>query len=169
MSNAESGEGKSQESLPDLYKLLGLSPLEADVNKIQRALLALQKKADAAQSDAALTQRIVRVVALGKKNLLDAQRKIAYDRAWTKAFGSGSREDTSAAMAVPAAQEKSAGQPVAKPASKSAERPVVTNAVTGTVGQAVADGADQTTSDLEWDLNELESYLPPKIRELRLI
>ncbi|MDX1925674.1 MAG: hypothetical protein SFV81_04110 [Pirellulaceae bacterium] len=121
MANDESNGGQSQEQLPDLYKLLGIKPLESDPAKIQRALLEMKRKAEAAQkSDAKLAQRAARIVALGKKNLLEADRKSNYDRAWTKTFGS--------TTAPKAAVEKAAAEP---------QQP-----------------------ELEWDLEELESYLP---------
>ncbi len=117
MSNDESNGSQSQEQLPDLYRLLGLTPLESDNTKIHRALLAVQKKVEAAQkTDLKLAQRAAKVVALGKKNLLEAHRKSVYDRAWTKAFGSS--------------------EPTAAPI------------------------AEANTPELEWDLDELESYLP---------
>jgi hypothetical protein len=117
MANDESNGGQTQEQLPDLYRLLGLTPLEPDTAKIHRALLEMQKKVEAAQkTDVKLAQRAARVVALGKKNLLEAERKPGYDRAWTKAFGAV------ATVAEPATEVK--------------------------------------VLDLEWDLEELESYLP---------
>lgn len=120
MANDESNGGQSQEQLPDLYKLLGIKPLESDLAKIQRALQELQRKAEAAQkSDAKLAQRAARIVALGKKNLLEADRKSNYDRAWTKTFGSTTAAQTDEKAAVESQQP-----------------------------------------ELEWDLEELESYLP---------
>lgn len=117
MSNDESNAGQSHEQVPDLYRLLGLTPLESDTSKIQRALLAMQKKVEAAQkTDVKLAQRAAKVVALGKKNLLEANRKPVYDRAWTKAFGA------------------------AEPSAKAI--------------------AEAKTPELEWHLEELESYLP---------
>ena len=120
-------DDNAQEQVPDLYRLLGLTPLEADPAKIQRALLAMQKKVETAQkSDVKLAQRAAKVVALGKKNLLEAERKLAYDRAWAKAFGS--------------AEPKV----IAQPQSIMLPEPA----------------AEAKTPELEWDLDELESYLP---------
>jgi hypothetical protein len=125
MSNAGSesvNDEKSSESLPDLYRLLALTPLEADVKAIELALSAMQAKIDAApKSDIKLAQRAAKVVALGKKNLLEPSRKLAYDRAWTKSFG--------------------APEPVAPVASQPA--PTL-----------------EKSPELEWDLTELETYLP---------
>ncbi len=88
MSNDESKSSPPQEQLPDLYRLLSLTPLETDSSKIQQALLEMQRKVDAAQkTDMKLAQRAAKVITLGKKNLLDTDRKQAYDRAWTRAFG----------------------------------------------------------------------------------
>ncbi len=116
MANDESN-GQTRERLPDLYKLLGLTPLESDSGKIQRALLEMQGKVDATQKkDVKLAQRAAKIVAHGKKTLLEADRKQHYDRAWTNAFGA------TVPIAVPVAETK--------------------------------------TPDLEWDLEELESYLP---------
>ena len=120
-------DDNAQEQVPDLYRLLGLTPLEADPAKIQRALLAMQKKVETAQkSDVKLAQRAAKVVALGKKNLLEAERKLAYDRTWAKAFGSA--EPTI----------------IAQPQSVMSPEPA----------------AEAKTPELEWDLDELESYLP---------
>lgn len=120
-------DDNAQEQVPDLYRLLGLTPLEADPAKIQRALLAMQKKVETAQkSDVKLAQRAAKVAALGKKNLLEAERKLAYDRAWAKAFGS--------------AEPKV----IAQPQSVKSPEPA----------------AEAKTPELEWDLDELESYLP---------
>lgn len=126
MSNAGSNIGQSQEQLPDLYRLLGLTPLETDATKIQRALLAMQKKAESAQkTDIKFAQRATKVIALGKKNLLEPVRKAAYDRAWNKTFAS----ETLTAPEI---------------------RP-----------QNAADSSDVgNTPEVEWDLQELESYLP---------
>ncbi len=130
MSNAENGDSRSQEQLPDLYKLLGLAPLESDLTKIQRALLAMHKKFEAAEaSNPSVAQRAARIVASGKKNLLNAERKSAYDRAWTKAFGLQSPAEDLAAARVPALKS--------------------TSEVLGT-----------QPLEMDWDLEELESLLP---------
>ncbi len=130
MSNAENGDSRSQEQFPDLYKLLGLTPLESDLTKIQRALLAMHKKFEAAEASSPnVAQRAARIVALGKKNLLIAERKSAYDRAWAKVFGAQSpAEETAAAPS---------------PAVKSTQEFVTTQPV-----------------EMEWDLEVLESLLP---------
>ena len=120
-------DDNAQEQVPDLYRLLGLTPLEADPAKIQRALLAMQKKVETAQkSDVKLAQRAAKVVALGKKNLLEAERKLAYDRTWAKAFGSAEPNVLAQAQSVMSAEP----------------------------------AAEAKTPELEWDLDELESYLP---------
>lgn len=131
MANDESNAGP-QEQFPDLYKLLGLSPLESDIAKIQRAVTEMQRKADASQkTDIKLAQRAAKVVALCKKNLLDVERKPIYDRAWTKSFG---------AVSTP--------EPVPGP-------------VHGPVhGPTPVRTAEAKAPELEWDLDELEAYLP---------
>ena len=128
MTNPETAsDDNAHEQVPDLYRLLGLTPLEADPAKIQRALLAMQKKVEAAQkSDLKLAQRAAKVVALGKKNLLEAERKLAYDRSWAKAFGSAEPNVLAQAQSVMSAEP----------------------------------AAEAKTPELEWDLDELESYLP---------
>ncbi len=124
MANDESN-GQTREQLPDLYRLLGLTPLESDITKIQRSLVEMQRKVDAAQkTDVKLAQRAAKIIALAKKNLLEADRKLSYDRAWTSAFGA-------ARTALPKGVEK-----VAQPTVEANE------------------------PELEWDLEELESYLP---------
>ena len=120
MANDESNGDQTREQLPDLYRLLGLAPHESDITKIQRALLEMQRKVDVAQkTDAKLAQRAARVVALVKKNLLEADRKPSYDRAWAKAFGAAPVEEAAVKVKVP-----------------------------------------DIVPDLEWDLEELETYLP---------
>lgn len=74
------------ETIPDLYKLLALEPLESDHAKLERALLGLQKGLAKAR-DQKQIQRINRLIALTTKNLLDPQRKKIYDKAWVKVFG----------------------------------------------------------------------------------
>ena len=141
MSNSDASESKSQEQFPDLYKLLGLSPLETDVSKIQRSLIALQKRAEASQvSDPNLAQRAARIAALGKKNLLDADRKQAYDRAWSKVFGSNVPVEVAATAASTEPTKPLATRPLAVTSSQPAAEP--------------------KSNELEWDLTELEACLP---------
>ncbi len=89
MANSEpSSQDAKPNDLPDLYRLLGIPPLEAEASKIEQALEVVRRKALAAkESDPKLAQRASRIFALGQKNLLDAERKAAYDRAWVKSFG----------------------------------------------------------------------------------
>ena len=171
MSTSEStSDGKAQEPLPDLYRLLGLAPLEADATKIQRGLLAMQKKGEAVQnSDPKLAQRAAKIVALGKKTLLDADRKSAYDRAWTKAFGV-----PNAAGATITKPSVTTTQVAASPVEALPEAIPVAVVAQAVAAKAVEHVASKTepqarsqsqepeasTSELEWDLEELESLLP---------
>ncbi len=133
-------DGKAQDLLPDLYRLLGLEPLEADIATLQRGLSSMQKKADAAEkSDPKLAQRAARIVALGKKNLLDAERKSAYDRAWMKTYGATLQ---------------------AVPTTKKPAQPEVTSPAPALVSTTEASPAKPQETELEWDLEALESMLP---------
>lgn len=84
MSELEKPQRRS--GLVDLYRLLGLSPLETDVGRIKTALdhCLLAAKSD---GQSAAASRAARIVELGKKNLLDSKRKAAYDRQWQRHFG----------------------------------------------------------------------------------
>ncbi len=87
--SSSSAEANSSE-LPDLYRLLGLAPLEIDARKIEQALDLVRKKALAAkETDSKLALRATKIFSLGQKHLLDAQRKTAYDLAWKKSYGDG--------------------------------------------------------------------------------
>ncbi len=76
-------------SLPDLYGLLKLQPLESDAKVIEDALrrvLRITKQQRSSQPE--LAKRSARLLELGKHHLLDVNRKSAYDRQWETAFGS---------------------------------------------------------------------------------
>lgn len=76
-----------QAKLPNLYALLGLQPLEGDRSRIEQALRQLQAQAQATQKrNPQQAARMQRIVELAKQNLLNAQRKPAYDQQWQKVF-----------------------------------------------------------------------------------
>lgn len=73
---------------PNLYELLGLQSLEEDRSKIDASLrLAISEAKAASQGDPKRSQRLAKIVELGKRNLLNEGRKAAYDRRWQAAFG----------------------------------------------------------------------------------
>jgi hypothetical protein len=122
--------------LPDLYRLLALSPLESDARKIEQALEAVRKRAASAkESDPKLAQRAQRIFLLGQKNLQDAGRKSAYDRAWRKAFGG-----SASATAVAGAAGRSDDTRAASQTWVATEEPA--------------------ELEMTWDMSELEAYLP---------
>lgn len=83
---ASNSPGKA--TVPDLYRLLDLSPLEGDRSRIEQALRQVLKHAkETQQSDPDESKRSARLLELGKQNLLDAKRKAAYDQKWKLAFG----------------------------------------------------------------------------------
>ncbi|MCA9133876.1 MAG: hypothetical protein KDA45_12005 [Planctomycetales bacterium] len=100
---------RGPQRLPDLYSLLGLEPLEADRGVIEQALkrlLARAKQAEKAQDQPAV-KRAARILELGKKNLLQPQRKKLYDEQWRRVHGS-----PAAAAAAPAVWDYSELQPL---------------------------------------------------------
>jgi hypothetical protein len=127
-------ENNPQDSLPDLYKLLSLQPLESDHGKIERAIKGLESKA--ASADTKLAQKIARMVAIGRKNLLDPTRKKAYDRAWSNQYGHGT----------------SSTEP-------SGELQVGTDS-TPTLPAMPLSLSTSSAPTLSWDFSELELFLP---------
>ncbi len=72
--------------LPDLYGLLRLEPLESDRARIEAALRQVIEKAKEDHSKDAV-RRAQRLLQLGKANLLNSERKQAYDARWKSVFG----------------------------------------------------------------------------------
>ena len=77
----------SANTFVDLYSLLGLKPLEDDNEKIQNALRECVRTAKSAKAsgDAKAAKRAAKLLELGKQNLLNEQRKQAYDLKWKSA------------------------------------------------------------------------------------
>ncbi len=116
--------------LPDLYRILGFSTIESDVAKLERTIRVLETKGAGMEPKQA--ERVARVVAIARKNLLEPNRKQAYDQAWAKQFATVS--ENSPQVSIQRTQ---------------AEKPVLPGAE-----------ASDTCSSPEWDMTELEMCLP---------
>lgn len=94
---------KSLGSLPDLYRLLELSPLESSHRVIESSLKRVLKAAREQQSsNPAKAKKAAKLLELGKRTLLDPQAKAAYDVQWSKLYGEavlGDQDPTNAQSA----------------------------------------------------------------------
>lgn len=73
---------------PDLYRLLGLSPLESDVAKIRAAVKAIAERAKRASGqDPKLASRAAKVSRMAMDCLLDVDAKRNYDEQWRTYYG----------------------------------------------------------------------------------
>jgi hypothetical protein len=87
MGTAEQNDRMSA-TLLNLYELLGLEPLEGDRTKVEAALRNTMAQAKATcEKDPKRSQRLAKIAELGKRNLLSARAKVAYDARWQAAFG----------------------------------------------------------------------------------
>lgn len=84
-SNSSTGDAPA---IPNLYRLLQLQPLESDQQLIESALKSAMKLARQMQdSDPTRAQQMARVIELGRKYLLSAERKSQYDARWQAQYG----------------------------------------------------------------------------------
>ncbi len=116
--------------LPDLYRILGFSAIESDVAKLERTIRVLETKGAGLEPKQA--ERVARIVAIARKNLLEPARKQAYDLAWAKQFATNGEISTQVSN-----QRTQVEKPVLPP----------------------PESGDLSASP-EWDMSELEMCLP---------
>ncbi len=134
----------SDQRLPNLYQLLGLSGADDSREKIVIALKRAQARLDALKAgsrtdDAAKLQR---VIGLGQKYLLNAENKAAYDAQWQAIYA-----------------------PIASVAGQAAKAQSVASSPASVAPRAVANAAGKPESaplgtTFQWDMSSLEALLP---------
>lgn len=92
--SSQKNQGESR-SVPDLYKLLGLQPVEKDPAVILARIERLETKA-ANATDEKRAKQARKVASVARKQLCDPKQKKNYDAAWRKTYAGPSQAVTAA-------------------------------------------------------------------------
>lgn len=137
--------------IPNLYELLKLQPKESNDQVIRSALKELAERIKRMDSTET-AQQAAKLFAIAKQNLLDPQRKAAYDSLWDKVFGQSQSTEASPATARKKAAPSASSQVIAETVAK-----VAANASSKSAAAKKAEATDSQPKDASEKIKQVAS------------